>query len=223
MRARLGSAATKAAGIIAAMFLATALAFAQSNPQPESPSDAGKAADGGATAVATFAGGCFWCMEPPFDATEGVISTVSGFMGGKTPNPSYRQVTAGGTGHIEVLQVTYDPKKVSYEKLLEVYWRNIDPYDAGGQFCDRGHSYTTAIFAHTEEQKKLADASKAELIKSGPFKQSIVTEIRDAGPFTAAEGYHQDYYTKNPIRYKYYRFACGRDARLEAIWGKATN
>jgi peptide-methionine (S)-S-oxide reductase len=219
MRARLGSAVSFAAGIIASVFLTAALAIAQSPSQP----GAGKAAEGGSTAVATFAGGCFWCMEPPFDATDGVISTISGFMGGTTPNPSYRQVTAGGTGHIEVLQVTYDPIKVGYAKLLEVYWRNVDPYDADGQFCDRGHSYTTAIFAHTDEQKKLAEASKAELVKSGPFKQPIVTVVRDAGPFTAAEDYHQDYYKKNPVRYKYYRYACGRDARLEAIWGKATH
>jgi methionine-S-sulfoxide reductase len=223
MRARLGNAVTFAAGIIAAVFLTTALAVAQSSPKPAAQPGAGKAADSATTAVATFAGGCFWCMEPPYDALDGVVSTVSGFMGGKTPNPSYYQVTAGGTGHIEVLHVTYDPKKVSYEKLLDVYWRNIDPYDAGGQFCDRGESYTTAIFTHTEEQKKLAEASKVELVKSGPFKQPIATVIRDAGPFTAAEDYHQDYYTKNPLRYKYYRFRCGRDARLEAIWGKATN
>jgi peptide-methionine (S)-S-oxide reductase len=219
MRARLRSAASFAAGIVATVFLTTALAVAQ----PTSQSGAGKSADGEATAVATFAGGCFWCMEPPFDAIEGVVSTVSGFMGGTTPHPSYSQVSAGGTGHIEVLQVTYDPKQVGYEKLLEVYWRNIDPYDAGGQFCDRGHTYTTAIFTHSDEQKKLAEASKAALVKSGPFKQPIVTEIRDAGPFTAAEAYHQDYYKKNPLRYKYYRYACGRDARLEAIWGKATH
>jgi peptide-methionine (S)-S-oxide reductase len=219
MKTRLGGAVSFAAGVLAAALLTTALAVAQSAPQR----GAAKSADGGATEVATFAGGCFWCMEPPYDATDGVISTISGFMGGTTPNPSYRQVTAGGTGHIEVLQVTYDPKKVSYAKLLDIYWRNIDPYDAGGQFCDRGHSYTTAIFAHTEEQKKLAEASKAELVKSGPLKQPIVTAIRDAGPFTAAEDYHQDYYKKNPIRYKYYRYACGRDARLEAIWGKPTN
>jgi|LNFM01.1.fsa_nt_gb methionine-S-sulfoxide reductase len=219
MRARLGNAASFAVGMLAAVFMTAVLATAQSPSQP----GAGKAANGGSTAVATFAGGCFWCLEPPFDATDGVISTISGFMGGKTPNPSYRQVTAGGTGHIEVLQVTYDPKKVGYAKLLEIYWRNVDPYDEGGQFCDRGESYTTAIFTHTDEQKKLAEASKAELVKSGPFKQPIVTVVRDAGPFTAAEDYHQDYYKKNPVRYKYYRYACGRDARLEAIWGKATN
>jgi peptide-methionine (S)-S-oxide reductase len=215
MRARLRSAASFAGAMIAAVLLTTALAVAQSTPQA--------GASGGSTAVATFAGGCFWCMEPPFDAVDGVISTVSGFMGGKTPKPTYSQVSAGGTGHIEVLQVTYDPKKVGYDKLLQVYWHNVDPYDAGGQFCDRGHTYTTAIFAHTAEQKKLAEASKAELIKSGPLKQKIVTEIRDAGPFTAAEDYHQDYYKKNPLRYKYYRYSCGRDARLEAIWGKATH
>ena len=223
MRARLGSAVSFAAGIIASVFLTAALGIAQSPSQPGPQPGTGKAAEGGSAAVATFAGGCFWCMEPPFDATDGVISTISGFMGGTTPNPSYRQVTAGGTGHIEVLQVTYDPIKVGYAKLLEVYWRNVDPYDADGQFCDRGHSYTTAIFAHTDEQKKLAEASKAELVKSGPFKQPIVTVVRDAGPFTAAEDYHQDYYKKNPVRYKYYRYACGRDARLEAIWGKATH
>jgi methionine-S-sulfoxide reductase len=220
MRARFGFAASLAASILAAAYLTVAPAIAQTTaPQP----GAGQSAEGGSTAVATFAGGCFWCMEPPFDATDGVISTISGFMGGKTPNPSYRQVTAGGTGHIEVLQVTYDPKKVSYAKLLEVFWRNIDPYDEGGQFCDRGESYTTAVFTHTDEQKKLAEAAKADLVKSGPFKQPIVTVIRDAGPFTAAEDYHQDYYKKNPLRYKYYRYACGRDARLEAIWGKPTN
>lgn len=180
-------------------------------------------ADSGPRAVATFAGGCFWCMEPPFDAIDGVISTISGFMGGTTPNPTYNQVTAGGTGHIEVVQVTYDSKKVTYQQLLQVYWRNVDPYDDGGQFCDRGESYTTAIFAHSAEQKTQAEASKAELQRSGPLKQTIATVVRDAGPFTAAEDYHQDYYVKNPVRYKYYRYRCGRDARLEAVWGKATN
>ena len=215
MRSLFGSALTFAASVLTAVFLTTAAAVAQSTPQPQ--------ADGGPKAVATFAGGCFWCMEPPFDALDGVVSTVSGFMGGTTKNPTYHQVTAGGTGHIEVVQVTYDPKKVTYPQLLQVFWRNVDPYDAGGQFCDRGESYTTAIFAHTEEQKKLAEASKAELDRSGPFKQPIVTVVRDAGAFTAAESYHQDYYITNPVRYKYYRYRCGRDARLEAIWGKATN
>jgi peptide-methionine (S)-S-oxide reductase len=211
-----GKAISSIAGLSVAASLLVAAVMAQSTP-PAADKPAGK------QAVATFAGGCFWCMEPPFDAIEGVASTTSGFMGGKTPNPTYRDVTAGGTGHLEVVHVVYDPGKVSYQKLLDVYWRNVDPYDAGGQFCDRGESYTTAIFAHTEEQKKLAEASKAKLAASGPFKQPIATVVRDAGPFTAAEDYHQNYYVTNPLRYKFYRYNCGRDQRLEAIWGKATN
>jgi peptide-methionine (S)-S-oxide reductase len=171
-------------------------------------------------AVATFAGGCFWCVEADFDKVPGVVATTSGFMGGTTPNPTYKQVTAGGTGHIEVVQIIFEPKTVSYERLLDVFWKSVDPYDAGGQFCDRGESYTTAIFAHDQEQKKTAEASKAKLQKDGPLKQPITTEIRDAGPFTAAEEYHQNYYQKNPVRYAFYRNGCGRDARLEAIWGK---
>jgi peptide-methionine (S)-S-oxide reductase len=214
MRTSFGKAASLAASVLVAVLLSAAV-LAQS-----APTDADKSAK---LVVATFAGGCFWCMEPPYDVLEGVVSTTSGFMGGTTPNPTYRQVTAGGTGHIEVVQILYDPSKVAYEKLLAVYWRNVDPYDAGGQFCDRGESYTTAIFAHTAEQKTLAEASKAALVASDPFKQPIATVVREAGPFTAAEDYHQDYYIKNPLRYKYYRFRCGRDERLEAIWGKATN
>lgn len=174
----------------------------------------------GPTEIATFAGGCFWCVESDFDKLEGVVSTVSGFMGGTTPNPSYKAVTAGGTGHLEVVQITFEPAKVSYQKLVEHFWRTVDPYDAGGQFCDRGDSYRTAIFAHNPEQKKIADASKAELAKSGPLKEPLATEVRDAGPFTAAEDYHQDFHTKNPVRYKFYRHGCGRDARLETVWGK---
>lgn len=170
--------------------------------------------------VATFAGGCFWCVEADFDKVPGVVATVSGYMGGKTPNPTYKQVTAGGTGHLEVLQVTFDPQKVSYRKLVDYFWKTIDPHDADGQFCDKGESYTTAIFTHTPEQKAAALASKADVEKSGILKQPIVTTIRDAGPFTTAEDYHQDYYQKNPLRYSYYRHGCGRDARLEQIWGK---
>jgi len=173
-----------------------------------------------ATQTATFAGGCFWCVESDFDKVDGVLTTVSGFMGGTSPKPNYQQVTAGGTGHLEVLQITFDPAKVSYQKLVDHFWRTIDPYDAGGQFCDRGESYTTAIFAHTPEQKAIADASKAELVKSGPSKNPIATQVRDAGPFTAAEDYHQDFHTKNPVRYKFYRYGCGRDQRVEALWGK---
>lgn len=172
------------------------------------------------TELATFAGGCFWCVEADFDKVDGVVSTISGFMGGTTPNPSYKQVTAGGTGHYEVVQITFDPAKVSYQQLVDHFWRTIDPYDAGGQFCDRGDSYRTAIFAHTPEQKRIADASKAELEKSGPLKESIATVVRDAGPFTAAEGYHQNFYQTNAVRYKFYRYGCGRDQRIEAIWGK---
>jgi peptide-methionine (S)-S-oxide reductase len=215
MRGHFGKAFSLVAGVLAAALIMAPAANAQSaSPQAEKSAT---------LAVATFAGGCFWCMEPPYDALEGVVSTISGFMGGTTPNPTYQQVTSGGTGHIEVVQVRYDPAKVTYERLLEVYWKNVDPYDQGGQFCDRGESYTTAIFTHTPEQKKLAEASKASLAVSGPFKQPIATVVRDAGPFTAAEDYHQDYYVKNPVRYKYYRYRCGRDDRLQAIWGKATN
>jgi peptide-methionine (S)-S-oxide reductase len=181
-----------------------------------------KPADG--QALATFAGGCFWCVEADFDKIDGVIATTSGFMGGRTPNPTYKEVTFGDTGHLEVVQIIYDPKRVTYERLLTVFWRSIDPYDAGGQFCDRGESYTTAIFAHGDEQKRLAEASLAELAKNGPLKKPIATTVRDAGPFTPAEAYHQDFYKKNPAHYARYRAGCGRDARLDAVWGKkATN
>jgi methionine-S-sulfoxide reductase len=170
------------------------------------------------TAKATFAGGCFWCMEPPFDKIDGVLATTSGYTGGKVSNPSYEQVSAGGTGHLEAVEVTYDPSKVSYEKLLEVFWQNIDPTDANGQFCDRGAQYATAIFVHDEEQRRLAEESKRAIADSGRLKKPIVTPIRDAGPFYAAEDYHQDYYEKNPIRYKFYRGRCGRDRALEKLW-----
>ena len=170
-------------------------------------------------AVATFAGGCFWCMEPPYDKVPGVTATISGYMGGRTANPTYEQVSSGTTGHAEVVQVVYDPKKVSYEKLLEVYWVNIDPTVKDRQFCDSGSQYRTAIFYHTDEQRKAAEASKAALEKTKPFKQPIVTAIEMAGPFTPAEEYHQDYYKKNPVRYQFYRSGCGRDARLKELWG----
>ncbi|MEZ5854322.1 MAG: peptide-methionine (S)-S-oxide reductase MsrA [Hyphomicrobiaceae bacterium] len=173
--------------------------------------------------VATFAGGCFWCVESDFDKVDGVLQTVSGFMGGKLAHPTYKQVSAGNTGHLEVVQVTFDPKKVSYQKLVDYFWHKIDPYDAGGQFCDRGESYTTAIFVYTPEQRKIAEASKAALAKDGPLKEPIATAIRDASTFTPAEEYHQDYYKKNPFRYKWYRTGCGRDARLEQVWGKAAS
>jgi peptide-methionine (S)-S-oxide reductase len=185
-------------------------AFAQS-PKPSTP---------GGTAKATFAGGCFWCMEPPYDKLPGVLATVSGYMGGKTRNPTYEQVSSGTTGHTEVVQVEYDPTRVSYEKLLEVFWRNIDPTQRDGQFCDHGSQYRTAIFYHNDEQKRLAEASRAALVKSKPFKGEIVTEITAAPEFYRAEEYHQDFYKKSPTRYKLYRTGCGRDARLQALWGR---
>ena len=170
-------------------------------------------------AVATFAGGCFWCMEPPYDEIPGVTATISGFMGGKTVNPSYEDVVRGTTGHTEVVQVVYDPKKVSYEKLLDVFWVNIDPTVRDRQFCDAGSQYRTAIFYHDEAQRRAAEASKAALEKSKPFREAIVTPVQMAGPFYPAEEYHQDYYKKNPLRYKSYRTGCGRDARLRQLWG----
>ncbi|MCF8072983.1 MAG: peptide-methionine (S)-S-oxide reductase MsrA [Desulfarculaceae bacterium] len=173
----------------------------------------------GKTAVATFAGGCFWCMEPPFDKLEGVVSTTSGYTGGQTENPTYEEVSAGTTGHAEALRVVYDPAKVSYQKLLEVFWRNIDPTVKDRQFCDVGNQYRSAIFYHDAEQKRLADQSRAKLEASGKF-DAIHTEIVPAGPFYPAEDYHQNYYEKNPVRYKYYRWGCGRDKRLDELWGK---
>lgn len=169
--------------------------------------------------VATFAGGCFWCMEPPYDALPGVAATISGYMGGRTANPTYQQVSTGTTGHTEVVQVVYDPKKVSYEKLLEVFWVNIDPTVRDRQFCDTGSQYRTGIFFHDEEQRKAAEASKAALERGKPFKEPLVTPIEMASAFYEAEGYHQDYYKTNPVKYKLYRSGCGRDARLKQLWG----
>jgi peptide-methionine (S)-S-oxide reductase len=174
---------------------------------------------GKAYKTAIFAGGCFWCVESDFDKIAGVISTISGYTGGMKHNPTYRQVVAGGTGHLEAVKITYDPKKVSYKRLVEYFWRTVDPTDGGGQFCDRGQSYTTAIFTATPAQKKIAAASKARLVTDKVLKRPIVTPIRDATSFYPAETYHQNYYRKNPIRYKYYRYSCGRNARIRAIWG----
>ncbi len=174
----------------------------------------------GETAVATFAGGCFWCMEQPFDDLPGVISTVSGYTGGKKANPTYDQVSAGGTGHTEAVQIRYDPARISYAKLLQVFWRNIDPLTANRQFCDGGSQYRSAIFYHDAEQRKLAEQSKAELEKSGRFDRPIVTQLAAASVYYPAEEYHQDYYKQNPLRYKFYRRSCGRDQRLEELWGE---
>jgi peptide-methionine (S)-S-oxide reductase len=171
------------------------------------------------TEKATFAGGCFWCMEHPFDEIPGVISVTPGYTGGHTKNPSYEEVSAGGTGHAESVDIVYDPAKVSYEKLLNVFWHNIDPTVKDRQFCDSGHQYRSAIFYHNEEQHKLALQSKETLEKNKPFTGPIVTEIVQATQFYPAEEYHQHYYKKNPIRYKFYRFSCGRDQRLHELWG----
>jgi len=186
-----------------------------------SPMSAFAQAPAAKSAVATFAGGCFWCMEAPFDKLPGVISTTSGYMGGKKRYPTYEEVSAGWTGHTEVVQVAYDPAKVSYEKLLEVFWRNVDPTVKDRQFCDVGSQYRTTIFVHDDAQLMAAEASKAALQKTKPFKEAIVTPVELAGEFWAAEDYHQDYYVKNPVRYAYYRTGCGRDARLKQLWGAA--
>jgi peptide-methionine (S)-S-oxide reductase len=173
-----------------------------------------------AAAKATFAGGCFWCMEEAFDKVPGVTSTVSGYMGGNVKNPTYDQVSTGRTGHAEAVQVEYDPTKVSYAKLLEAFWRNIDPTQKDGQFCDHGPQYRSAIFYHDEEQKKLAEASRQALQKNKPFRGEIVTEIARAAEFYPAEVYHQDFYQKNPTRYKFYKSGCGRETRLQQLWSK---
>jgi peptide-methionine (S)-S-oxide reductase len=176
---------------------------------------------GGEPARATFAGGCFWCMEEPFDKLDGVISVTPGYTGGIMKNPTYEQVSAGGTGHAESVQVVYDPAKVSYEKLLDIFWHNIDPTTKDRQFCDGGNQYRSAIFYHNETQKKLAEASKLALEKTKPFREQIVTGIVPAGEFYPAEDYHQHYYKKNPGRYWLYRYRCGRDKRLKELWGNA--
>jgi len=169
--------------------------------------------------TATFAGGCFWCMEPPFDKTEGVVSTTVGYTGGRTANPTYEEVSSGGSGHAEAIQVVFDPAKVTYRQLLDVFWRNIDPLARDRQFCDVGEQYRSAIFCHGEEQRREAEESKAALEKSGRFREPILTQILPAETFYPAEDYHQDYYRKNPLRYKFYRFSCGRDQRLKDLWG----
>ncbi len=196
-------------GILAAIVLAGGIAMA--------------APTGGKTdakfETATFAGGCFWCMEPPFEKLPGVKEVISGYTGGNEANPTYKEVSAGGTGHLESVEVIFDPAKVSYEKLLDVFWRQIDPTDAGGQFVDRGLQYRTAIFYHSSEQKTLAEKSREAIGKSGRFDKPIVTEVRPAGPFYKAEEYHQDFYKKNPIRYKFYRYNSGRDQFLTKVWG----
>ncbi|MBM4133626.1 MAG: peptide-methionine (S)-S-oxide reductase MsrA [Nitrospira sp.] len=173
----------------------------------------------GQPAKATFAGGCFWCVEEAFQDVEGVVSATSGYTGGQRANPTYEEVSAGGTGHAESVEILYDPAKVSYGKLLEVFWRNIDPTTPDQQFCDHGNQYRSAIFYHNEEQKRLAEESKKKVEATKPFKEPVVTQIAPAATFYAAEEYHQDFYKKNPIRYKFYKHNCGRAKRLAQLWG----
>lgn len=171
------------------------------------------------TASAIFAGGCFWCMEPPFDKADGVISTISGYSGGHTQNPTYKEVSAGNSGHLEVLKVTYNPTKISFNDLLNIYWKNVDLLDGGGQFCDRGHQYTSAIFYGSKEEHQAAQNSLLALVDSERFDKPIQTQLLPEAVFYPAENYHQDYYLRNPVRYKYYRWNCGRDQRLSELWG----
>lgn len=193
-----------------------AAAFAAAAPLAQAQS----AAPAPAVAKATFAGGCFWCVEADFDKIEGVLLTTSGYIGGRLANPTYEQVSAGGSGHAEAVEVVFDPRKVSYAQLVEYFWRTVDPTAKDRQFCDIGSQYRTGIFVHDEAQRRVAEASKSALERTKPFKAPIVTEIAPATTFYPAEEYHQDYYRKNPIRYKFYRTNCGRDARLKQLWGE---
>jgi len=203
-----------ALGLAAALGLATLLANAASAPEPDAPME-----KGGQTAqIATFAGGCFWCMEQPFEKLPGVSEVISGYTGGQTPKPTYDQVSAGVTGHAEAVQIHFDPSQVTYETLLDVFWRQIDPTDAGGQFVDRGTQYRSGIFVHNDDQRRLAETSKKALAESGRHGKPIVTAIEAASTFYRAEEYHQDYGTKNPVRYKYYRYRSGRDEYLKEVW-----
>tara|TARA_R110002051_G_scaffold120915_1_gene194083 strand:+ start:1216 stop:1845 length:630 start_codon:yes stop_codon:yes gene_type:complete len=201
--------------VLAAASLASTSLHAQST-QAQSSQEPSSQAQG--NAEATFAGGCFWCMEPPYDSQPGVSATISGYIGGELENPTYDDISRGGTGHAEVVQIEYDSEQISYEQLLEIFWRNIDPFAVDRQFCDVGDQYRSAIFYHDESQRELAEASKAEMEER--FDREIATQIVPATTFWAAEEYHQDYYQKNPVRYKFYRFSCGRDDRLEEVWGE---
>ena len=206
--------AVTAVAAVVTLAVAASVAFSQNAPLPAQSS-----AQTAGTAKATFAGGCFWCVEADFDKVPGVISTTSGYIGGTVANPSYEQVSAKTTGHAEAVEIVFDPAKVSYEQLLEKFWRTIDPTTKDRQFCDAGSPYRTAVFTHGAQQAAAAQASKAALEKNKPFKAPVVTTIEAAGSFYPAEGYHQDYYKKNPVRYNYYRSSCGRDARLKELWG----
>lgn len=204
------------ARIVFGFFLVTLLAAGMAG----AAGDAKPGADGRALAKATFAGGCFWCMEEALDKVEGVVSTTSGYTGGRKANPTYEEVSAGDTGHAEAVEILYDPARVTYARILDAFWHNIDPTVPDRQFCDWGNQYRAAIFYHDETQKRLAEDSKKALQKTKPFKELIVTEIVPASAFYPAEEYHQDFYQKNPIRYKVYKYKCGRAQRLEELWGK---
>jgi peptide-methionine (S)-S-oxide reductase len=206
-------------GALVAVVIGVVTAFSVGSSRAQATTATGPAPAGLAKAI--LAGGCFWCVESDFDKVPGVVSTTSGYIGGKLANPSYEQVSNKITGHAEAVEIVFDPKRVSYEQLLEYFWRTIDPTTKDRQFCDAGSPYRTAIFAVDAQQLAAAKASLAKLEKDKPFKEPIVTEIALAGPFYAAEDYHQDYYKKNPLRYKYYRTSCGRDARIAQLWGSA--
>jgi len=201
---------------VASLLAAGWLVGLAQEPQNDEP----MMSDGINLSRAIFAGGCFWCMEPPFEKLPGVSAVVSGYTGGDEPNPNYKQVSAGRTGHTEAVEIVFDPQQVSYQQLLEVFWMQIDPTDAGGQFVDRGSQYRSGIYPLNEEQLRQAEASKRELAASGRFEKPVITEIVPAGKFYPAEDYHQDYYKKNPIRYKYYRYGSGRDRFLDRVWGE---
>ena len=207
----LGMLGAVAAGIVAALLAGS----------PRAQGSTATAAAPAGLAKATFAGGCFWCVEADFDKVPGVVSTTSGYIGGKLANPSYEQVSAKTTGHAEAVEIVFDPRRVRYEQLLEYFWRTIDPTTKDRQFCDAGSPYRSAIYVHDAAQLAAARASLAALDKSKPFKETIVTEVALAGPFYTAEAEHQDYYKKNPLRYAYYRNGCGRDARILQLWGAA--
>lgn len=201
---------TRSSRLIVALTIGVSAAFAAPvGSQPETTAR---------TETATFAAGCFWCVEEAFDKVAGVIATTSGYTAGHAPKPTYEQVSSGGTGHTEAVQVTYDPAKVTYEALLTTFWRNVDAVAAGGQFCDRGSQYRSGIYVHSSAQRQQAEASKAKV--AAQLGKAIATEIVSAGPFYEAEGYHQDYHNKNAVRYKFYKWNCGRAQRLEALWGK---
>src|SRR5260370_42647361 len=190
-------------------------AGAGTGPTPQaSPAESGK------TATATVAGGCFWCMQPAYDHVPGVVGTTVGYTGGQLANPTYEQVSSGGTGHRESIEVTYDPAKVTYDRLLTIFWHNIDPTDTSGQFCDHGEQYRSAIFYHDAAQRQAAEAAKKAIAASGRIKEPIVTDILPASKFYPAEGYHQKYYVKSALQYRFYRFNCGRDRRLSQLWGE---